>query len=88
MTHSVFKITFSRVAAIAMALVALVLALDFVNPPPLEKFLAQRSAQLILASDGAPLRAFPDARGIWRYPVSASEVAPAYLHTLLNYEDR
>ncbi len=88
MTQSVFKITFSKLASIAVALVALVLALDYFYPPPLEKFLAQRSAQLILAADGAPLRAFPDARGVWRYPVSAKDVAPAYLHVLLNYEDR
>ena len=88
MKQSFFKMTFAKAASIAAILVALVLALDYFNPPPLEKFLAQRSAQLILASDGAPLRAFPDARGIWRYSVSATDVAPAYLHVLLNYEDR
>ena len=70
------KLSFAKVASIAAAFVAILFVLDFFNPPPLEKFLAQRSAQLILASDGAPLRAFPDARGIWRYPVSATEVAP------------
>ena len=88
MARIFFKVTFSTTAWIALAFLALVIALDYFNPPPLEKFLAQRSAQLILASDGAPLRAFPDARGVWRYPVSAKDVAPAYLHTLLNYEDR
>ena len=83
-----FKLSFAKAASITAALVALVFVLDYFNPPPLEKFLAQRSAQLILASDGAPLRGFPDARGVWRYPVSANDVAPAYLHVLLNYEDR
>ena len=82
------KLSFAKAVSFAAALVALVFALDHFNPPPLEKFLAQRSAQLILASDGAPLRAFPDARGIWRYSVNAPDVAPAYLQTLLNYEDR
>jgi penicillin-binding protein 1C len=67
---------------------ALLIALDFYNPPPLKEFLAQRSAQLILAADGTPLRAFPDARGVWRYPVKAGDVSPAYLQLLLNYEDR
>jgi len=81
-------LSFYRLSAIALALVALLFALDYYYPPPLKKFLSQRSAQLILASDGAPLRAFPDARGIWRYSVRANDVAPAYLHVLLNYEDR
>ena len=88
MARLFFKVSLSTGVWIALALVALVFALDYFNPPPLERFLAQRSAQLILASDGAPLRAFPDARGIWRYPVSATELAPAYLQILLNYEDR
>ncbi len=66
----------------------LLFALDYLYPPPLNEFLAQRSAQLILAGDGTPLRAFPDARGVWRYPVRAKDVAPAYLQLLLNYEDR
>ena len=88
MTRLFFNITFATATKIALAFLALAFLFDYYNPPPLEKFLGQRSAQLILAGDGAPLRAFPDARGIWRYPVSAKEVAPAYLHVLLNYEDR
>jgi penicillin-binding protein 1C len=45
-------------------------------------------SQIILADNGTPLRAFPDASGVWRYPVTVNEVSPLYIEALLNYEDR
>jgi penicillin-binding protein 1C len=48
----------------------------------------QQYAQIIVAEDGTPLRAFADDKGIWRYPISQQEVSPFYLQALLNYEDR
>lgn len=48
----------------------------------------QHYAQIIIAADGTPLRAFADSQGIWRYPISLTEVSPLYLQALLNYEDR
>jgi penicillin-binding protein 1C len=74
-------------ALFVFASITLLAVLDALFPPPLANFQAQRSAQLILAADGTALRAFADSRGVWRYPV-AENVAPAYLQTLLIYEDR
>ena len=48
----------------------------------------QQYAQIIVAEDGTPLRAFADSNGIWRYPITLEEVSPLYLQALLNYEDR
>lgn len=45
-------------------------------------------AQIVVDRDGQPLRAFPDANGVWRYPISSTEVSPYYLQALLTYEDR
>lgn len=48
----------------------------------------QDFAQLVLARDGRPLRAFADQAGVWRYPLTLDQVAPDYLRALLSYEDR
>ena len=77
-----------RLAWLACTGVLLALVLDQLFPPPLEQFIAQRQAQLILAENGAPLRAFPDSRGVWRYAVQLDQISPQYLQVLLNYEDR
>jgi penicillin-binding protein 1C len=45
-------------------------------------------ARVVVDRDGRPLRAFPDAEGVWRYEVSLDEVSPLYLQALLTYEDR
>lgn len=74
----------------AIAMVALLFSLwlldklfpiSFNNPQ-------QQYAQIIVAEDGTPLRAFADNKGIWRYPIPLQEVSPLYLQALLNYEDR
>jgi penicillin-binding protein 1C len=66
--------------------VALLLLLDRIYPPPLPD--AGGGSVLVVARDGTPLRAFPDANGIWRYPTTPEQVAPAYLQALIEYEDR
>ncbi len=45
-------------------------------------------ARVVVAADGTPLWRFADEEGIWRYPVTISEVSPRYLAALINYEDR
>lgn len=45
-------------------------------------------AVTVVAEDGSPLRSFPDARGVWRYPVRPDAVSPLYLDALIQYEDR
>ncbi len=70
----------------AAALLALLLLLDQLSPPPLPA--ARDTSTLVVAADGTPLRAFADRDGIWRYPASADSVSPLYLQALLSYEDR
>ncbi len=43
---------------------------------------------IVVAENGAPLRAFADKKGVWRYPVNIKDVSPRYLEALLGYEDR
>ncbi|WP_415037291.1 transglycosylase domain-containing protein, partial [Azonexus sp.] len=75
---------------LAALLAALLLADQLFPLPPAAK--AQQSTprgvQLVLASDGTPLRAFPDGRHIWRQPVRLDEVSPRYVEAVLAYEDR
>jgi len=74
------------------ALLATILLADQLLPPPLPgssnpAHLAPH-AQLVLARDGTPLRAFPDRAHIWRHPVRVAEVSPRYVEAVLAYEDR
>ncbi|MBK7145893.1 MAG: penicillin-binding protein 1C [Xanthomonadales bacterium] len=66
---------------------ALIVLLDRLFPPPIPD-IADDSATLVLARDGTPLRAFANAQGVWRYPVTIEQVSPRYLEALLGYEDR
>lgn len=72
--------------ALAAAL-ALLLLVDQLFPPPLPGGSAPK-AQVVVARDGTPLRAFPDRAHIWRHPVQLAEVSPRYLEALVAYEDR
>ena len=45
-------------------------------------------SQVVVASNGLPLRKFADQQGVWRYPRKLSEVSLEYIHILLNYEDK
>lgn len=69
-----------------LLLCALVLALlDSLFPPPLPP---AEAGVIVLARDGTPLRSWPGADGVWRYPVRISDVSPLYLQAVQNYEDR
>jgi penicillin-binding protein 1C len=72
--------------ALAAALSLLLLA-DQLWPPPLPGRSAPQ-AQLVVARDGTPLRAFPDREHIWRHPVGIEDVSPRYIEALVAYEDR
>ncbi|PKH21830.1 penicillin-binding protein 1C [Enterobacterales bacterium CwR94] len=65
--------------------VLLVVGLDRLYPLPLREV---QPARVVVAEDGTPLWRFADRHGIWRYPVTPEDVAPAYLEALLTYEDR
>ena len=45
-------------------------------------------ARVVVDKNNRPLRAFPDAKGVWRYNVQLSDVSPLYIDALLTYEDR
>lgn len=45
-------------------------------------------ARVVVDENNRPLRTFADSKGIWRYPITLSEVSPLYIEALLNYEDR
>lgn len=70
----------------ALALLVTAVVLDRLFPLPLPA--DGDGSTVVLARDGTPLRAFPDADGIWRYPVTPDAVSPLYLDALLSYEDR
>ena len=72
--------------ALAALLGALLLA-DQLAPPPLPGRGTAR-AQVVLARDGTPLRAFPDRSHVWRHPLRLDEVSPRYVDAVLAYEDR
>jgi len=72
--------------ALAFLLTLLLLA-DQLFPPPLPGRSAPH-AQLVLARDGTPLRAFPDRAHIWRHPLRIDEVSPRYVEAVVAYEDR
>ena len=73
------------VLALVLLLVIAVI-LDRLFPLPLPD--PDRGSTVVVARDGSPLRAFADAEGIWRYPVSMEDVSPLYLEALVGYEDR
>lgn len=68
-----------------VALFLLLLVLDRIFPPPP---LDPAYARVVLDNQGKPLRAFADTSGVWRYPVTLSQVSPRYIEALLGYEDR
>jgi len=76
-----------NIGAASVALLALALILDHLFPLPLPN-LNRDAATVVLARDGEPLRAFADARGVWRYPLTLDEVPSDYLQALLHFEDR
>ncbi len=63
------------------------LIVDQFFPPPLPGRSAPH-AQVVVARDGTPLRAFPDRAHIWRHPVRIEEVSPRYVEAVVGYEDR
>ena len=79
------KKNLGRTAGGLLLACALLWLADRIWPLPLPR---DDLARVVLAEDGTPLWRFADAQGVWRYPVSPSEVSPYYLDALLTYEDR
>lgn len=72
----------------AASLLLVFVVMDRIWPLPMAEFEQRHFAQVVVDRSGQPLRAFADADGIWRYPVSTNDVSPLYIEALLNYEDR
>jgi penicillin-binding protein 1C len=68
-------------------LLAAVLVLDRAFPLP-QRGRGRDFASVVLARDGTPLRAFPAAGHVWRYPVRLEQVSPLYIQALTGFEDR
>jgi len=88
------RFTCSLRYALAAVLFALFLG-DQLLPPPLPGRSSAANpahlaphAQVVLARDGTPLRAFPDRAHIWWHPVRVAEVSPRYVAAVLAYDDR
>ncbi len=74
-------------AAAALAVLGLsIAAADRLLPPDLSRL--ETPSRIVVARDGAMLRPFMTSDGQWRLPVTAAEVAPAYLALLLDAEDK
>ncbi len=58
---------------------------DKIWPLPLKNV---KMARVVIGADGSPLWRFADNEGVWRYPVTLSQVSPEYIQALLTYEDR
>lgn len=71
----------------SLLLVTGFLVTDQISPLP-DPYGGDDFATVVVAADGTPLRAFADANGVWRYPVSLEDVSPLYVEALLTYEDR
>lgn len=67
------------------ALLTFLLLVDQLFPPPIPH---DAAGLVVVARDGTPLRGWPDADGVWRFPVMIEQVSPRYIDALLTYEDR
>lgn len=74
------------VLAAAALMLAAVIGLDRIFPPPLEK--AGDLSSMVYDQNGKPLRAFAASEGRWRFSAGLTEVDPVFLEALLEVEDQ
>lgn len=75
-----------RLGATALALTVLVLALDRLFPPPLER--GAIVSRMVFDAGGHPLRAFPLEDGRWRLSTQLDALDPVFVDALLAVEDK
>lgn len=75
-----------RLGAAALTLVVLILALDRIFPPPLER--GTLVSRMVFDADGHPLRAFPLEDGRWRFSAELDQLDPVFVDALLAVEDK
>ncbi len=90
--HSFFKIFKSLqykktklLVVSTLVLLLIIFTLDRLFPIPLPP---ANDGVMVVAADGAPLRAYPTSDGVWRYRVQVEDVSPNYLQSLIAYEDQ
>ncbi len=75
-----------RVAVVAFYASVLLLALDFLFPPPLDR--AKHVSAVVMDQRGAVLRVFPVDDGKWRMRAHIDKLDPDFIDALLAYEDK
>lgn len=75
-----------RLLAGLAILMASVLVLDLLFPPPLTR--AHINSVLVTDRNGKPLRAFAAPDGRWRFAVTLEEIDPAFVEALIRVEDK
>lgn len=75
-----------RLLAGLAALIAAVLLIDVIFPPPLER--AGGVSVLVTDRAGKPLRAFPTPDGRWRFGVDLDQIDPDFVDALIRVEDK
>lgn len=75
-----------RLLAGLAALVAAVLLIDVIFPPPLER--AGGVSVLVTDRGGKPLRAFPTPDGRWRFAAQLDQIDPDFVDALVRVEDK
>lgn len=69
-----------------LGLCVCVLVLNWALPPPLER--GQSRSAMVTDQNGRPLRAFPTARGGWRFQANLEDIDPLFIEALLQVEDK
>ncbi len=80
--------TFLYTVTVVILLFGLFLLMDWAFPLDTNQIEENGFSTVVTASDGTPLRAFTDRKGVWRYPIKLKNVSPRYIQALINYEDR
>ncbi len=75
-----------RFGGVVAFFLAVLVALDLANPPPLDRYRDQ--SVVVQAKDGSILRAFLSADDKWRLGVTSADVDPRYLSALKSFEDK
>ncbi len=70
----------------AIGAIAAIAALDFLFPPPLDRYLDQ--SVVVYAEDGSILRPFLSADDKWRVAATPQDVDPNYIAALKTFEDK